>query len=547
MNNINGNPDTSDKYPPNSFLNKISTMFTRIGAERSEVQEPDREEAVLTSFRTFADSHDPNSAGILGAEGLSGVTTTYHNGNESASVIEENRDSHQIRRGSTDTDLVQVTMVETYSDTETEEEESEESDLCFRSHVLSKEPHDVEQFDGRIPIFRLHSAQETPITDINLAANQQVSMASFPSTLQKADKVDATLHGVSSSFHSLGRNSLSDTPMPLFKVSLDSSEGLYSVDSPPSMQQDDYPEPGPPSPAETADIGDLPEQPGHFPIGVVAPVSPNTMRQPDVDPGENPLVTDSVEAPEQEDTPSESQASTIPSLLRSQSGVFDSKRKPEVSPHESLSGGMQLPSSTPGEKPFQLPALFSGLRVLKKGAVGEERETVAEIRQRDTDLALLQLKKPVNKGRFFAEPLPSKKPRPVLELKSNFLEQLTQRLTPNSGKTEGKEPATEPLADQVPHLREEGTEGNLHPTTSVEDADKVLETPFDAFKAFFTQKQPKKDSGEAVDLEAVKRKIKNEKEVLKAIFERSLSKPDNKDLTDGKVCHCKQLIVIFSA
>ncbi|KAE8289799.1 Formin Limb deformity protein [Larimichthys crocea] len=148
----------------------------------------------------------------------------------------------------------------------------------------------------------------------------------------------------------------------------------------------------------------------------------------------------------------------------------------------SPSRGMTL-SSPPS---FQMPALFSGLRVLKKGAVGEDRETMSEIKQRekDADLALLSLKKSVNKAKLLS---PEQKtatavkkhaePKPVTETKSNVMGQLSQLL-------------------------------NL-----------------DEQKSFFGPKTVKKEKTEDVDLEAVKKKIKNEKENLRSIFERASKSP----------------------
>lgn len=44
------------------------------------------------------------------------------------------------------------------------------------------------------------------------------------------------------------------------------------------------------------------------------------------------------------------------------------------------------------EKTFQLPAFFSGLRVRKKGSFADAEETVTEIKQKDSELAMLKLR-----------------------------------------------------------------------------------------------------------------------------------------------------------
>uniref|UniRef100_A0A8C4TME0 Formin 1 n=1 Tax=Erpetoichthys calabaricus TaxID=27687 RepID=A0A8C4TME0_ERPCA len=164
---------------------------------------------------------------------------------------------------------------------------------------------------------------------------------------------------------------------------------------------------------------------------------------------------------------------------------------PVKSPHRSVSPQL----GTPEDKSFQLPALFSGLRVLKKGATGEDRETIAEIKSRDSDLALLSLKKTVNKVRTTPEALLQK--------------QEQRKSTPQS-----------------------------------------IETAFDAFKSFFTPKPHKRNKTDGLDLDAVKKKLKNDKDALKAIFEKSKSRSpsiergsddksvstsDNEDRTPGKL------------
>ena len=64
------------------------------------------------------------------------------------------------------------------------------------------------------------------------------------------------------------------------------------------------------------------------------------------------------------------------------------------------------------------------------------------------------------------------------------------------------------------------------------------EAAFDAFKAFFTPKPLKKDPADKVDLDAVRKKIRGDKDVLRAVFERTSSKtPEKKDSSDGKVCY----------
>ncbi|XP_051725120.1 formin isoform X2 [Ctenopharyngodon idella] len=172
-------------------------------------------------------------------------------------------------------------------------------------------------------------------------------------------------------------------------------------------------------------------------------------------------------------------------------------------------------SSVPDNKPhktgdkYQLPALFSGLRVLKKGAVGDERETLSEIKQRDGDRALLNLKQRVNKAKveqLTGTSVAKKKnePRNLSEITS-----LLQKAT--HGETTREESVDPP----------ELTAGN-----TVCSGKAVTDSTYDALKSkLFSSKPAKKDLVEtALDLDAVKRKKKNDKELLRSIFERQSSK-----------------------
>ncbi|ROL51315.1 Formin [Anabarilius grahami] len=153
-----------------------------------------------------------------------------------------------------------------------------------------------------------------------------------------------------------------------------------------------------------------------------------------------------------------------------------------------------------GDK-YQLPALFSGLRVLKKGAVGDERETLSEIKQRDADRALLNLKQHVNKAK---------------------VEQLT-----GTGVAKKKnEPRN---LSEITSLLQKATHGETTREESVDPPEvtdscgkAVTDSAYDALKSkLFSSKPAKKD---LVDLDAVKRKKKSDKELLRSIFERQSSK-----------------------
>lgn len=228
-------------------------------------------------------------------------------------------------------------------------------------------------------------------------------------------------------------------------------------------------------------------------------------------------------------------------------------------------------SSSTGERSFQVPALFSGLRVFKKGAVGEERESVSEIRQRDGDRALLNLKQHVNKAKLFPEH-PATSGSSSISPTSSRRRPETRPAPEGTGLKGAKERQSlvlEPEGDAKSGEQEEGgsdasrrdteKEGTSEGGTAVGDqtADtgtanapedsgaggsaKASETAFSlgAFKSFFTPKSAKKDGEEnSVDVEAVKRKRRSEKELLKSIFERAGKSPgsDLKGSTETKVC-----------
>ncbi|XP_051871174.1 formin [Pristis pectinata] len=195
--------------------------------------------------------------------------------------------------------------------------------------------------------------------------------------------------------------------------------------------------------------------------------------------------------------------------------------------------------ATQVEKAFQMPALFSGLRLLKKGATGEARETIAEIKQRDTDLAMLKLTQPGQKSaaKLLAESLPKRKDegRPLEPKKnSGFLEQLTQLIfdAPNAedkvdvaDETKSSEKTDEPPQEEPPPaeapIRASG------------------ENTLENFKSFFSARPARKDVTTSLDLESLKKRKRQEKESLKAIFERSFLKQspeqkNHKESTEGK-------------
>ncbi|OPJ83101.1 formin-1 [Patagioenas fasciata monilis] len=153
------------------------------------------------------------------------------------------------------------------------------------------------------------------------------------------------------------------------------------------------------------------------------------------------------------------------------------------------------------EKTFQLPAFFSGLRVRKKGLTTEDGETLTEIKPRENDLALLKLRQPVKKSSITSE------------VSKN--EDRTEDFAEGSGEIEDSDEAQEYKASSK-------TEPQF-PSEEIKSS--PAESALDVFKALFSRPPKKETTADTSELEAIKRKMRNEKESLKAVFERSKSKP----------------------
>lgn len=183
----------------------------------------------------------------------------------------------------------------------------------------------------------------------------------------------------------------------------------------------------------------------------------------------------------------------------------DWARKPP--PGTTVSRATFAPGSPP-EKHLQLPALFSGLRVLRRGVSGPEHDTVAQIRPPDTEI--LSEKEEGEKGS-------------ILEQISNFLSR--------EKSIEKEEKQSEEDGGSGERQSEEVAEAACGPVKRVSSA----EAAFDAFKAFFTPKPLKKDPGDKVDLEAVRKRIKAERDALRALFERSSVKSSEQKESSDQV------------
>ncbi|XP_041950134.1 formin isoform X2 [Alosa sapidissima] len=212
-------------------------------------------------------------------------------------------------------------------------------------------------------------------------------------------------------------------------------------------------------------------------------------------------------------------------------------------------------TSSPHEKSVQLQSLFSGL--LKRASVGEE-----EGKTDDKPLVPRDQKtKPLRRG-LFPEQSPARQ-SPTRggpgELRGGFLEQLSQLLNLESSKVEDETPEDQRQAEESPtgQMHSESGKGELKQgeekeeekekkgeeegemtekmeslpaAKPVEETKKPTssESAFDAFKAFFTPKPMKKPTLDRTDLEAMKQKMRSDREKLRAIFERNSPKTNSK-------------------
>ncbi|KFP01973.1 Formin, partial [Calypte anna] len=180
------------------------------------------------------------------------------------------------------------------------------------------------------------------------------------------------------------------------------------------------------------------------------------------------------------------------------------------------------------EKTFQLPAFFSGLRVRKKGLTTEDGEIVTEIKPRDNDLALLKLRQPVKKSSITSG-LTTKKKSAELKASPTFLEQLSHLLnidvSKNEDRTEDSGEGSRETEDSDEAQESKASSRTEPQFLSEEIKSSPAESALDVFKALFTRPPRKETTADTSELEAIKRKMRTEKESLKAVFERSKSKP----------------------
>ncbi|XP_062407391.1 formin [Sardina pilchardus] len=214
-------------------------------------------------------------------------------------------------------------------------------------------------------------------------------------------------------------------------------------------------------------------------------------------------------------------------------------------------------ASSPREKSVQLQSLFSGL--LKRASVGEEEEKATPGKSL---VPQEQKTQPLQRG-LFPEQSPTRQ-SPTRggagEPWGGFLEQLSQLLNLESSKVEEEttEEQRQMEESQTGQIHSESGEVELNQeeekekkekngevevkgemtekteslpaTKPVEETKKPTssESALDAFKAFFTPKPTRKPTLDRTDLEALKQKMRSDREKLRAIFERNSPKTNSK-------------------
>ncbi|XP_076023870.1 formin [Genypterus blacodes] len=191
------------------------------------------------------------------------------------------------------------------------------------------------------------------------------------------------------------------------------------------------------------------------------------------------------------------------------------------------------PPSSFSDKQVELPAFFSGLRVLRKGVSGPEHDTVAKIKFTSQGNSL----------EFFPDP---NKNLGDSKAQGSFLDQISQFLNREQREedsSEGHIRETEEESgdagfqdDEEAELSfETEVEAKLSPSSESVKPLSSAEAAFDAFKAFFTPKPLRKDPAEKLDLEAMRKRIRGDADGLRTLYEKNASNtPVTEEPSDGQ-------------
>lgn len=575
------NSDGSGSQPTSSIRSVFTSLF---GRDRSA-------SAVLTSFKELQHGEDPHPDGCQIINGdkedthRDNVTTSCDTG-QKAELLETCQESDKHVKTAAgalvDPDWVQVTRVETYSDTENEEEEASNSsskastkltrtgestlpevDISRVDHGDGDEPEDPSRAETEynLPVFRTHKLKDmsyiesilyserftsrtgsrtVPVPSVSKQGDDSCPKESNTTVSADMETACATKNSSNAGTDENEEHAGVDCSLPVPSlisghVTLDAVPVTHTEDLDGTQKEETVEDPHdrevssalhssstPKTPEVSVHLADSPDQHSDS-SGITsqtrlmssAPEESLGDIQPSASPA--PQCTTPPKTPETNQPPL---ASSI-ALSHPTSSVFPSRGTPLSSP----------PS-------FQMPALFSGLRVLKKGVSGEDRDTMSEIKQRekDAELALLSLKKSVNKTKLFPDQKvasPTKKhteTKSVTQSKSTVMRQLfnqdNHNVTDNSDKQQGGDADSQKECEIGEEVLGETTPV---PETRTPEKKKTSDLAYETFRSIFGPKSVKKEKTEEVDLEAVKKKIKNDKENLRSIFER-VSKSPSKEV-----------------
>ncbi|XP_033986087.1 formin-like [Trematomus bernacchii] len=595
MENASNKSDGAGKQSSGLLMNVFSSFF---GQER-----PASESPVLTSFKELSDENNPLPEGgqttysknkLQEREDMHQDNVTASSGTgQSAESLENSKESgDKVKTASVapvDLDLVQVTMVETYSDNE--ENEDEEAACSSRSKsekpAMTKESTPPEEDNNKVehndedpaeaeaeyqmPVFRTHglrgrsrieamlfpdrypSGKDSGTVPVSKqeegSMSPKESRTTVSSDVEKPDAGDKSRDSVGAEedkefvavdcslpvpaiiagspvLEAPGDDAATASPLKEDSISQEEKTG----DKMAKAEEETKKEPH--SSKVSLSVSSIPK------ASEVLVQSSSSLKEQSEAAGEKTKKRSLSSTPEKSTVVIQPRASPASQRTTAPKTPEAKKTPPPASstPSSSPSRGTAL-SSPPS---FQMPALFSGLRVLKKGAVGEDRESVSEIKQseKDADLALLSLKKTVNKAKLFPEqktPSPARKhaePKPVLDTKSTVMGQLSHLLNRDS-REETKKPDVQQDANPE-RGRKESENGEevvgetvLSPETptSTPEKKKTSDLAYETFRNIFGPKGVKKDKADDVDLDAVRKKIKNDKENLRSIFERASKSP----------------------
>ncbi|XP_061552468.1 formin-like [Phycodurus eques] len=476
MDNSTNLSDAQGTKPTTSLLNVFNNLLTR---ERSA---SDVQPAVLTSFKELSDVEECQtlkSQNVLKeSEDLSLVDVAascyreqdvdkWETHKESGSPVKED-----LPR-SLDRHTVLVTRVETYSDSE-----NEEAEAGLKSSGLSKKLVII-----RKPTLPEDSKDSTHRSDGDVQGDATEAEIHVPQFRTHGFKI-STLESLLSADRS--SRSTDFQTVPTLPGSRESTTTVFNKGEASSTDDDGS--------KQTKECDNY--------EGIDC-----SLHVPSIILGRNTEVSATLQ--------NSSQAIPSPSL-EEESDNLDQKKpillssgnlqpSPKLSPQHSISP--KTPAVSPSVSPqskettlsaphsFQMPALFSGLRVLKKGAVGDDRETVSEIKQseKDADLALLSLKKTVNKTKLLPEQKTSAPTKKLFEPKSlpgNLRNSQHLNLDKNTeAKTEGWEVDPEPNKDKESDTGNEmAGEKPSHP-----EIRKTSDLAYDTFRSLFGPKSVKKE------------------------------------------------------